>query len=588
MRNIACPTLMFTGRLVDAIFRIFVSMSFFAALTAAPKPTTKVVRADQILIDRFYYLYLGMHPSTGTWAGLHEYDHLLEDLRPHIIRQNVSSLKKILNECERFPSKSMSLRDRQNLELICYQTKAELLELEDVRMWQKNPDLYLGLVSGGIYDLATREFASPKKRLASVISREHKALTLLQAAKTNLKSTPKVFTQVAIQQIPDTVEFFKKVLPKAFDMVKDPGLQSEFLKTNGKLIDGLLDFQAFLEGTVLPTSTEFFALGADLFQKKLSIEEMVDVPLDQLLAIGQADLKRNRENLTRLAHRIDPEVGLFQVLEKASKDHPTADQLLESFQKRLIGTRQFIESHDLLTIPTQSMPMVREMPSHLRALTRARMETPGPFETKGIAYAFLTPPEPGWPSEKAESYLRYFSRGKVATLVVHESLPGHFVADSWLRQVPSKARKLGTSSCSIEGWAHYVEQMMIEEGFGKEDPMSQLGQIQEALMRDARYIVAIAMHTKGMSLEEAKDFFMREAFLTEPMAEMEAKRGAAEPMYLSYTLGKLQILSLREDLRRRQGSTFSLKAFHDRFLGCGVVPIRLVRAELLGEQGPDL
>jgi uncharacterized protein (DUF885 family) len=539
------------------------------------------------MIERFYSLYLEMHPSIGTWAGLHQYDHLLEDFRPRVIARNVSQLKRLLVECDNFSSEGLSLRDRQNLDLIRHQIKSELLELEDVRMWQKNPDLYLSLVTAGISDLATREFASPKKRLASVIAREQKALTLLLAAKQNLKSTPKVFTQVAIQQIPDTVELFKKVLPRVFDTVKDHGLQSKFHKSNKRIIEGLLDFQTFLEGTVLPRSTESFALGAELFRKKLSIEEMVDVPLDQLLAIGQADLKRNRDNLLRLTQRIDPKASPTQVLDEASKDHPTADKLLESFQQRLEGTRNFIESRDLLTIPTHSMPQVREMPPHFRALTRARMETPGPFEMKGNAYAFLTPPETGWSAEKVESYLRYFSRGKVATLVVHESFPGHFVADSWLKQVPSKARKLGTSSCNIEGWAHYVEQMMVEEGFGKDDPISQLGQVQEALMRDARYIVAISMHTKGMSLEEAKGFFMREAFLTEPVAEMEAKRGAAEPMYLSYTLGKLQILSLREALRRKQGAAFSLKAFHDGVLGCGAVPIRLVRSELLGEPGPD-
>lgn len=216
------------------------------------------------------------------------------------------------------------------------------------------------------------------------------------------------------------------------------------------------------------------------------------------------------------------------------------------------------------------------------------MKTIGPYVPEGRSCLQITPPNPTWRAEKVDGYLSFFNPGKLGNLAVHECFPGHFVTDGWLKRVPSMTRRLCMSGTSLEGWAHYAEQMMVEEGFAADDPMLRIGQLQDALWRNARFLVAIGLHTQGMTLEEASTFFQREAHLPQVIAEMEAKRAMTDPDVVTYTLGKLQFLKLRDDLRKKQGPAFTLKGFHDAVLGAGVLPVKLLREELLGEIGEDL
>jgi uncharacterized protein (DUF885 family) len=251
--------------------------------------------------------------------------------------------------------------------------------------------------------------------------------------------------------------------------------------------------------------------------------------------------------------------------------------------------REFIERRRIVDIPSPVPPIVQETPPFMRALTFASMDTPGPYENVAKeAFFNVTLPEPGWPAQRTAEHMAAFNRGVLVSTAIHEVYPGHYTQFLWLQQAPSKTRKLLGAGTNAEGWAHYCEQMMLDEGYGKGDLKLRLGQLQDALLRNARYIVGIEMHTGKMTYEQGIDFFVKEGYQARANGERETKRGTSDPTYLMYTLGKLEILKLREDYRRMKGAQFRLGEFHDQFLKQGFPPIRMVREALMGTNSPVL
>jgi uncharacterized protein (DUF885 family) len=366
-------------------------------------------------------------------------------------------------------------------------------------------------------------------------------------------------------------------------------LLAEFQKSNQAVIDALNSYQAYLKTDLLPRSHGDFRIGAENYRRKLLYDEMVDLPLDRLLQVGTDNLRRNQEEFKRVAAQIDPKRAPEKILEELENDHPAGDKLLQSFRDVLGGLRSFVVSQHVVTIPSPVPPIVEETPPFARALTTASMDTPGPYEKVAKeAFFNVTLPEASWPKKQAEEYLQGFNRGTIVSTAVHEVYPGHYTQFLWISNAPTKVRKLIGCSSNAEGWAHYSEQMMLDEGYGKGDLKLRLGQLQDALLRNARYVAGIQMHTGKMTVEQAVEFFVKEGYQVRPVAEKEAKRGTSDPTYLVYTLGKLQILKLREDYRRMKGGKFSLQEFHDAFMAQGYPPIKIVRRALLGNDSPVL
>jgi uncharacterized protein (DUF885 family) len=542
------------------------------------------------LADRYFEEALFRYdPVQATAAGFHQFDHQLPVWSKAEIEAQLASLKKFEAEVESFGERDLSDTARADRQLVLSQIRSTLLELEQVRPWQKNPDAYSSSISNAVFTVMSRDFAPAADRLRSTISREKLGLRLLQSARENLRNPPRVFTEVALEQLPGIISFFEKDVPSAFRGVRDPALQAEFRTSNQALIRALNRYAEWMKSELLPRSNGDFRLGAETYRKKLLYDEMVDTPLDRLLEIGYQDLKRNQAEFRRVAAQIDPKRTPEQVLEDLEKNHPTAAHLMQSFRDVLGNLRSFVESRHIVTIPSPVPPIVEETPPFMRALTLASMDTPGPFERVAKqAFFNVTLPEPGWPQAQIEDYLKGFNRGTILSTAVHEVYPGHYTQFLWLKSAPTKVRKLIGCSSNAEGWAHYSEQMMLDEGYGGGDPSLRLGQLQDALLRDARYIVGIQMHTGSMTLPEAIRFFMQEGYQVRSVAEKEAKRAAADPTYLVYTLGKLQILKLREDYKSRKGSQYSLQRFHDAFLSQGYPPIKIVRQALLGDDSPVL
>ena len=558
---------------------------------------------DELVDDFFNEAYFKYHPTDGTAAGFHQYDPLLEDYTRAGVEAEVAALKIYKTKLERFDGKKLNDEQRDDLQLMVNYVDSRLLTLEDLRFWEKDPDRYSSSVSNSIFVIMSRTFAPEEQRLTSVIEREKKILRVFEAARANLKDPPRIYTRVAIMQLPGIISFFQKDVPAAFPHVKNPRLLVQFRTVNGAVIEALGRYEEFLKEQLLPKSNGDFRIGAENFRKKLLYDEMVDIPLDRLLEIGMADLRKNQAWYKETAAKLDPKRTPQQILEEEAKDHPAPDKLLQTFRDTLGGLKEFIQKHKIITVPSPVPPIVQETPPFARALTFASMDTPGPFEKKAKeAFFNVTLPEANWKPQEVEEHMAGFNYGTIVSTAVHEVYPGHYTQFLWVPQAPSKVRKLLGANSNAEGWAHYCEQMMLDEGYGRStQPLPgkgevetkqvlklRLGQLQDALLRNARFIVGLQMHTGKMSYEEGVNFFVKEGYQTRANGERETRRGTSDPTYLYYTLGKLEILKLRDDYRQKVGSQFSLQEFHDRFMKQGFPPIKIIRRAILGDNSPVL
>jgi len=572
-------------------------LSAVTAYAATEGWKQKFAKASDDYFDRVYLHY---GPTSGTLAGYHEYDTQLEDYSRKNIEAEIAALKSFETRIEAIhPDDSAAdFVPRSDREIVLANIRSELLTLETIRPWEKNADNYSSICANGAFTLMERKFASPDERLRSLVAREKQMPTLLASARVNLKNPPRVYTEIAIEQLPDIVSFFEHDVPQAFADAHDPALKAEFAQTNAAVIVGLKDYLNWLKTDLLARSNGDFRIGADAFSKKLEYDEMVDLPLDKLLEIGWADLHKNQAHFIEVAKELEPDKDARAVLEELGENHPAPDHLLDAFRATFDGLVSFIRTHHIVTIPSDVRPIVEETPPFMRATTFASMDTPGPFEAHATeAYFNVTLPDLSMKPAEVEGYMHGFNVGTVISTAVHEAYPGHYIQFLWLPQAPSRVRKLLGANTDVEGWAHYCEQMMLDEGYGqpgagakdeREAKFLRLGQLQDALLRNARFIVGIEMHTGKMSFDEAVEFFQKEGYQSKEAAMVETKRGTSDPTYLYYTLGKLEIMKLREDMKKKQGAAFSLEEFHNNFLRQGFPPIKIVREAMMGDKLPAL
>jgi hypothetical protein len=529
------------------------------------------------MVKAYYAELPAARPVAATELGFHTHDGDLDDLSAAGIKREIARLK---GWRDKFAAHKPTATDKRDYIVLTHAIDSRLFELEKIQKWKHWPGEYPDHATSGVYVIIKREFAPAEARLRSTISRERKVPALLAEAKRNLTAVPKVAQEIALDQLPGTVDFFKTDVPAAFTSVKDKALLKELNDATAGVVAALADYEKFVKG--LPT-VENFAIGEAAFREKLRVDELVEEPLDTLLKRGEAELGRLQKELVRVAATVDKKRAARDVLGDIQRDHESAKTLIGAVGARLIALRKFVVDKDLLTIPSTVMPLVQETPPFMRATTLASMETPGPFETKATeAYYNVTLPDTRWDAAQVEDYLRgAFSKPVVDVTSIHEAFPGHYVQFLWVPKIASTVRKYEGPSTNIEGWAHYCEQMIVDEGFGGGDSKLRLGQLQDALLRAARFVVGIRMHTRGMTLAQAVDFFEKEGYQSHKVGEMEARRGAGDPTYLYYTLGKLEILKLRDDYKKKLGPAFTLKKFHDAFLAEGPLPLPLLREALL-------
>jgi uncharacterized protein (DUF885 family) len=589
--------------------RIFVFKALFVAALAA-LPCMRLASAQHLSADggvqTFTYLadqyfsdvYFHFAPTAGTSAGLHQYDTQLEDYSATNIQKQIAALHTYEKKVEAIDPAALDASVAGDRAILLNNIRSTLLTLEVIRPWEKNPDNYSSGITNSAFVIMERPYAPADARLKSLIEREKQMPQVLLEARKNLKNPPHIYTEIALEQIDGEISFFQTDVPSAFTDATDADTKAAFAKSNAVVIEALKSYESWLKSDLLPRSNGDYKLGAETFAKKLSYDEMVDIPLDRLLEIAFADLHKNQAEFGRVAKEVDPTKTPQQVLAELATIHPAPDKLLETFNNTFASLIDFINTHHIITIPSKVEPTLEETPPFERATTSASMDPPGPFETHSTkAYFNVTLPEKTWTPEHIAEHMSEFNVGTIISTSVHEAYPGHYVQFLWTPQFPSTIRKVLGASTNIEGWAHYTEQMMLDEGYGqpgtgaqneREAKLIRLGQIQDALLRDARFVNSIKLHTGQFTFDQAVDFFVTDGYQSHSVGLVETKRGTADATYLYYTLGKLQIMKLRSDMMKKQGAAFNLQTFHDNFMRQGFAPIKIVRKAMLHDDSPVL
>ena len=541
--------------------------------------------------------YLAARPLQGTALGLHEYDGKITDYSRLALDAELSRLRRFDDRLSKFDPTKLSPRQSIDLRILQAAVKKELFQMQDISVFERNPMVYARAADVNIY--VQRNFAPLEDRVRSLIAIESQVPNILIAARTNLNEVlPKPYVELAIQIARGSSDFLKKDLPAAIAGLKDEHLRAAFQDSNRRAASALSDYAAWLEREKLPKASLEFALGEEKFRRLLAQTELVDLPPQKLLEIGLEQLKAEQEAFTKAAKIINPDKSPIEVFRQIQSEHPTPENLIPDVAKDLDKIRKYVSSHNLVTIPSDVRAKVKETPLYRRATSFASMDTPGPFEKRATeAYYYVTPTENDWPEKQKEEWLTAFNYYTSDIVSIHEAYPGHYVQFLRLNaSSASKVEKIFGSYAFIEGWAHYCEKMMIDEGYGsttggtpsKEDAKRaakyRMAQADEALLRLCRLCVSIKMHTQKMSIDEATKFFQENCYYEEKPSRQEAMRATFDPLYLNYTLGKLQILKLRDDYKAQQGDDFSLQKFHNELLNHGMPPIRLLREIMLKDQ----
>jgi uncharacterized protein (DUF885 family) len=566
----------------------------------APAPRAGAPEADAAftrLADEYIAGYLAWRPQTGTTLGFHEYDGKVTDYSQASLSAELARLKSFDQRLGQLNRSQLSQQAYYDCRILRSAIQREIFGFEQMRIYSDNPMTYAGALDVNIY--IKRDFAPLEERVRSVAAILNQAPQIMSAARTNLvESLPRPQVDTAIEQAEGIADFLAKDLVAALKDVKNENLMASFDAANRRAIEEVRAFAAYLKEQKLPKASAPFALGRDKYKKLLEYGEMVTLSPEQILEIGLRELQRKQQVFAEAAREIDPARPPVEVFRAIQKDHPTEQGLIPDTARDLDMIRQFVIDRHIITIPSPVRATVAETPQFMRATSFASMDTPGPFETKATeAYYYVTPVEANWPPQQKEEWLTAFNYYTTDIVSIHEAYPGHYVQFLCLNASPAtKLEKIFSSYAFVEGWAHYAEQMLVDEGFGASSSPTptraeqlkvakyRLAQTDEALLRICRLCASIKMHCQGMSVEAATKFFQDNCYYEQKPARQEAIRGAYDPEFLYYTLGKLEILKLREDYRRQEGEKFTLQAFHDEMLRHGAPPIRLLREVMLKDR----
>lgn len=527
-------------------------------------------------VDAFLAGYFQHYPVFAANAGKHEFDGRLPDFSAEGLKANADWLHAQRKSFAAFTDDELDARGRFQRDYVLAVIDGQLFWLEDSGAPYKNPTFYTGDLSPSMY--LTRPYAPLAQRMAAFVTYQEALPKALAQIKANLKlPLPASYIDVGVNSFAGFASFFKTDVPGIFAQVKDDALQARFKASNAAAIKATQELADWLKAQK-PHATQDFALGADKFAKMLHATERVDLPLDQLKAIGESDLARNLASLKSACDKFAPGQSLKDCVAKESADKPVGGAV-EGARAQLASLRQFIVDKDLVSIPGTEQAKAEEAPPFNR-WNFAYIEIPGPYEKNLPSVYYIAPPDPTWSKADQAAYVP----GKAALLFVsaHEVWPGHFLQFLHANRAHWKFGQLFVGYAFAEGWAHYAEEMMFDAGLDGATPEVHIGQLTNALLRDVRYLSAIGLHTGGMTVAQSEQMFRDKAFQDPGNARQQAARGTYDPAYLNYTMGKLMIMQLRKDWIAAHPGPNALKAFHDQFLSYGGPPIPLVRQQMLG------
>ena len=528
-----------------------------------------VSRLDKLDQEVFNHVFK-LNPRQAVMLGLHDYDGLLPDVSPGGLK---AWTDKAVGLRDRVRSESHGLDKDGRLDALCLETMLErmLFDVEDLRGYATRSNLYSMQLSVTPY--ISREYAPIDARIGAVNKHLGRVPGFLDQASRNLdKTLAQPIVDVASKQVQGVLRDVDG------NATQEAGKASASIREEFESLkrDAVVAMASFVEKLSEEHSLSVdFALGRERFQKLLWVNDRINRPVEEVLAMGLQDLESNLKALRELAEKMGPGQTIASVVDGIQEIHPTAHRLIDETAEGLRDLELWLREHDLVSIPAGTKVRVVPTPMHMRATTTAAMSSPGPFEKEGLeGLYYVTPAEDSWDPKTREEWLRHLNYVTLKDISIHEVFPGHFTHRVFQREFgKSMTRKAYWNYAFGEGWAHYCEEMMLDEGYGNE--ALRLIQLKEALLRDCRFIVSFWMHTQGLGVDQARQFIMENAYMETLPAEREALRGTFDHSYYGYTLGKLFIKKAREHFFQTHPSASS-REFHDRLLGLGGVPVGLL------------
>lgn len=577
-------------------YLLLASLLLFAGAAAAgDRSPGDTQRPFALFVDGYLERFAGYHPSIAAGNGLHGHDAELEDFSADNIAAELRWLRSAHEALAAMDERALTPNERVDRRILQGIIAGWLLDLGTVRTWTRNPMIYVAAVSDGMHDLVTMESAPAPERMQRAIDKLAQLPRLLAAARANIKRPPRIFVERASVMLGGTLDLLEHDLPLAFAADPDTALRRRLLQAATLARTQLAAYQHELLTEVLPRADGDFVIGTANVEARYRAEELIELPAAQLLRIGTRELAASEAEFAATAARIDARRAATDVWRDVQENHPQPGQLVPAARALVDALFAFIQLHELMSIPEQARPVVTAAPAYDLGL--ASMHSSPPLEPHPVqSYYYITDVSAEWPRDRQLAWLRMFNYATLADITAHEVAPGHYVHSLFMRRTPGKIRRIWVGlnpfpqpSSGQDGWAHYAEQMVSDEGFKADDPRYRLAMLAEALTRICRLIAGLRLHSGEWSIDEASRFFERSAHLPAPAARQEAVRGTYDPTYGGYFLGKLAALKLRRDYQDARGASFRLSEFHERVMTNGIAPWWAHRQLLLpGDTGAVL
>ncbi|HXO21945.1 MAG TPA: DUF885 domain-containing protein [Thermoanaerobaculia bacterium] len=535
------------------------------------------VEAWDAFVDGFLERYFAAHPTFAAAAGRHDFDGLLPDWSPEGLAAEAGRLREERRKAAAFDPAALDAERRFERDALLAQIDGELFWWSAAEAPLRNPLFYSAPLDPALY--LTREYAPLQERLRAYVAYARAVPRAAAEIRANLRTPlPRTFVELGRLTFGGLADYYEREAPAAFAAVRDPWLESEFKVANAAAAAAMRELDAWLAAQEGEANGDF-RLGASLFSEMLAATERVEgVSLAELEAAGRADLERNLGRLEEACAAYAPGLTVAECISRINREKPEGGPPRPA-RRQLAGLKAFVVEQGLAGIPGDEQALVAEAPPHQR-WNSAYIDIPGPHERGMPAIYYISPPDPAWTAEEREAYIP--GAAELLFTSVHEVWPGHFLQFLHSNRAASPIGRTFVSYGFAEGWAHYAEEMVWEAGFGAGDPRVQIGLLQNALLRNVRYVVAIGLHAGEMTLAEAERRFREQGHLDAASARQQAARGTFDPAYLNYTLGKLMVRKLRDDWTAPRGGRAAWRAFHDRLLSFGGPPLPLVRREMLG------
>lgn len=564
-----------------------VCLAVAVPLAGCERSTEPVERATQLpaaavnvewarFIDDFLDAYLQANPAFAAAQGRHEFDGRLNDFSPAALAHQVEDLEQARAAALAFADDALLPEERFQRDYVLSRIDEDLFWLREMRAPFTQPGWYLGAgLDPGLY--VSVPYAPAEMRLRAFIKYARQVPQAAGMIKANLElPLPRTYIEHAAASFGGLAQFYREDVTAAFAKVEDEQLLADLQEVLPQAATAMDELATWFRGQT--QSTDDFALGPQRFSAMLRMTENVDIPLEQLQAIGEQDLQRNLAALAQACERFAPAATLEECVARVSVDKPEGGAV-QGARAQLSMLKAFILDHNIVSVPGIEEAQVEEAPAYARQ-NFAYIQIPGPYEKGLPAVYYIAPPDPGWPQAEQDAYVP--GRADLLFTTIHEVWPGHFLQFLHSNRTPWRFGQLFVGYAFAEGWAHYAEELMVEHGIADSSPQLHVGQLLNALLRNVRYLCAIGLHTQGMTVEQCEQMFREQAFQDAGNARQQAARGTYDPAYLNYTLGKLMIRKLRDDWTASRGGRAAWKQFNDEFLSFGGPPIPLVRQRMLG------